>query len=637
MPLKAFGFCYLMIMLIIAGCKKDLTNDLPDNQLSELKNWYDIEKAKSTAKTGSLPGLTPLWNTVISFEDNRGNLVYEVSLSNPNHIFSALTEIDKSKSQEYEKRSLFKLVLIKDKSSGATSGAYMNIIAADNKQNLQAIHYKKAPGFNGNIQYYYITGAFNTGWRYTNGKIDMKYTTFNPFGKGVHTETTIPCGSTPRYGNFCFELEGGGQSCETKIIGYDQKLCQVMSDNPYDGEGEEGGFVPGGPEEPTDTSRGKNFGTDPNCLNCKVPISDKEEFLAYCRGAGLTVKAPFHTTVTLQNGETYEGTITEIRESNGELGAVYFEPDESSSLFEVGYIYKINGTVPSSGNNSSGTPSTLYIGTGGQIVSFESQFPDSGGGWTYTESSAQLLTNLLGLNTRESIFLSSHQEIANEIKAYLATNAYSIESKEFAGWAVIYIIENPEVLFKELSDSNALNITLPNLDASELNSYPKFKALVNDLPNFLTHYPNILKALSLTTGLTEKRIKELMQPGKGPKVIVINNLKDADGNDVVGQFDNKNKILKIDNGYVNDLDIANTPTKYQAIGLILTITTLHEFVHFGRDANNLPKRMAGVVTGKGSYEAGWYFEDIITAPGSNRLEPANAQEWLRYYRVKSRQ
>ncbi|WP_322974285.1 hypothetical protein [Pedobacter sp. PF22-3] len=163
------------------------------------------------------------------------------------------------------------------------------------------------------------------------------------------------------------------------------------------------------------------------------------------------------------------------------------------------------------------------------------------------------------------------------------------------------------------------------------------KLLVNDLPNFLTHYPNILKALSLTTGLTEKRIKELMQPGKGPKVIVINNLKDANGNDVVGQFDNKNKILKIDNGYVNDLDIANTPTKYQALGLILTITTLHEFVHFGRDANNLPKRMAGVVTGKGSYEAGWYFEDIIAAPGSNRLEPANAQEWLRYYRVKSRQ
>lgn len=207
----------------------------------------------------------------------------------------------------------------------------------------------------------------------------------------------------------------------------------------------------------------------------------------------------------------------------------------------------------------------------------------------------------------------------------------------FGQWALDYVMENPEVIFAELKDNNAANIVLPNLDISELDNYPKFKSLVGDLPQFLLRYPNILKALSLTTGLTETRIKQLMQPGKGPKVRVVNNLRDANGNDVVGQFDDSNKILKIDNGYISDLDNANTPTKYQAIGLILTITTLHEFVHFGRDANNLPKRMAGIITGKGSYEAGWYFEDIITAPGSYRLEPANAQDWLRYYRVKSRQ
>lgn len=41
--------------------------------------------------------------------------------------------------------------------------------------------------------------------------------------------------------------------------------------------------------------------------------------------------------------------------------------------------------------------------------------------------------------------------------------------------------------------------------------------------------------------------------------------------------------------------------------MILTITTLHEFVDYGRDINNLPKRMAGLKTGKGSIEAGVYF------------------------------
>lgn len=60
-----------------------------------------------------------------------------------------------------------------------------------------------------------------------------------------------------------------------------------------------------------------------------------------------------------------------------------------------------------------------------------------------------------------------------------------------------------------------------------------------------------------------------MQPGKSPKDIFVNDLKDAAGNDVVG-------------------------AKYHVIRLILTITTLHEFVQFGRDANNLSKRMAGL-------------------------------------------
>ncbi|MFF5379967.1 hypothetical protein [Pedobacter suwonensis] len=258
---------------------------------------------------------------------------------------------------------------------------------------------------------------------------------------------------------------------------------------------------------------------------------------------------------------------------------------------------------------------------------------------TTTQTPQQYFINYFDPDGAELSFINNplNGEAVIELSKYLIKNGSSIDNTNFVHWSLRYLIENPETICRELIDNNTLTINLPNLDVSELNGYPKFKALVNDLPNFLTHYPNILKALSLTTGLTEKRIRELMQPGKGPKVIVINNLKDGNGNDVVGQFDDKNKILKIDNGYVNDLDIANTPTKYQALGLILTITTLHEFVHFGRDANNLPKRMAGVVTGKGSYEAGWYFEDIIAAPGSNRLEPSNAQEWLRYYRVKSRQ
>lgn len=84
--------------------------------------------------------------------------------------------------------------------------------------------------------------------------------------------------------------------------------------------------------------------------------------------------------------------------------------------------------------------------------------------------------------------------------------------------------DNPDVPFSELVNANNipnLNIDLSNLDVSELDNYPEFKKLVVDLPNFLNKYPNIIKALSYTTGFTEKKIKELMQPGKGPKVKLI--------------------------------------------------------------------------------------------------------------------
>ncbi|RBQ11704.1 hypothetical protein [Pedobacter miscanthi] len=152
-----------------------------------------------------------------------------------------------------------------------------------------------------------------------------------------------------------------------------------------------------------------------------------------------------------------------------------------------------------------------------------------------------------------------NRAIADELVAYMDNIQTPTQNDiDFLNWSIAYLKENPEVVFSELKDANNANIVLPNLDLSALNNYPKFRALVNDLPNFLTSYPNILKALSLTNGLTEKKIKDLMQPGKGPKVIVVNNLKDAAGNDVVGQFDNVNKILKIGNGYVDDLDRATT-------------------------------------------------------------------------------
>lgn len=139
-----------------------------------------------------------------------------------------------------------------------------------------------------------------------------------------------------------------------------------------------------------------------------------------------------------------------------------------------------------------------------------------------------------------------------------------------------------------------------------------------------------MEALSHFTGFSEGKIKELMKPGKGPKVIVVKNLQNG-GRDISGLYDPVNKVLKIDDGYVNGLDIVNSPIRYQAIGLLLTITTLHEFVHYGRDINGMPDR---IPSGNGSkYEAGVAFEDSITPGNTGALDSYTAIDWLNYYKI----
>ena len=124
-----------------------------------------------------------------------------------------------------------------------------------------------------------------------------------------------------------------------------------------------------------------------------------------------------------------------------------------------------------------------------------------------------------------------------------------------------------------------------------------------------------------------------MQPGKGPKVIVIKNLKDKNGYDILGHYDKATKTLQIDDGYVNGLSIVNSPARYQGIGLILVISTLHEFAHFGTNENALLPVITNRIKDPG-YEPGWYFEDAITPTGVGRLMPENAFEWMKYYKIK---
>ncbi|WEK17790.1 MAG: hypothetical protein P0Y49_13380 [Candidatus Pedobacter colombiensis] len=97
------------------------------------------------------------------------------------------------------------------------------------------------------------------------------------------------------------------------------------------------------------------------------------------------------------------------------------------------------------------------------------------------------------LSDSEVSFLNNNSNIVEELLNYL--QAETLETKEFGKWAIAYLNENTDATFSELIQANDISnstINLPILDVSELTNYPKFKALVNDLPNFLTRYPNIL-------------------------------------------------------------------------------------------------------------------------------------------------
>lgn len=421
----------------------------------------------------------------------------------------------------------------------------------------------------------------------------------------------------------------------TKVY-VDDELVSVREE--YLGTTCDGEFTGGGSGSNGDGNGDGNFGEDANCRNCVVSADNFLALKAYARAAGLTVYPAFASTLTLVDGTQYTGIFVEIRAANGTLVVTYFSPNENSSLFTTGYYYSIGNKGPSGTNN----PPNI-VSPNGAVWNFGATPSQVGGGWgsqsaTYGRAPEfQHLINALGLSTTEVVFLDNLPKVVDALNIYLQTYGETLENKEFAKWAVGYLMDFPDTDINKLIEVNSIpdsNINIPNLDVSELNAYPAFKALVEDLPNFLLANPKILKALEATTGFSKAKIMKLMQPGKGPKVRVVNDLRDSQGNRVIGNFnrDINPNLLRIDAAYVSGLGSASNTFRAKELSFILLITTLHEFVHYGRATNDLSKFINQ--PGWGDREAGNYFEDKIMPPGSSRLEPETAKEWLRYYKIR---
>ena len=246
----------------------------------------------------------------------------------------------------------------------------------------------------------------------------------------------------------------------------------------------------------------------------------------------------------------------------------------------------------------------------------------------------QLIIQLEIADVHQMNLVNSDAMLVLQLQSYLNVSSNSIDSENFARWAVAYLTVNTDITFSEIEQMNSIpnsTITLPNIiDVTHLSDYPAFKSMVENLPTFLTQNPEVLNSLSRYTGFSKAKIMQLMQPGKGPKVELVSNLSDTNGNELLGHYDRANKILQIRKELIVGLDKVQSPKRYKALGMLLAITTLHEFVHYGRDINKLSIRllMNGI-----SYEPGLLFELSISPPYNyNYISRNNAIEWANFYK-----
>jgi|GEM_PF-1885928 len=246
---------------------------------------------------------------------------------------------------------------------------------------------------------------------------------------------------------------------------------------------------------------------------------------------------------------------------------------------------------------------------------------------------AQFLINTLSIyDVQSGEFLNNNPAISEALINYLDANGATTENKDFIKWAIGYLMENPDVPFSELVEANNIpnsSINLPNLiDTTGLSPYPSFKTIVSNMPAFLNEHPEVIASLSRYTGFSKTKIMQLMQPGKGPKIELVSNLND-NGNPVFGQYIKGSSTLKIKKELVVGLDKVQSPNRYAAIGMLLAIVTLHEFVHYGRDVNKLTKRIN--INGI-SYEAGLIFELSISPTNNyNYIDRNNAIDWVKFF------
>lgn len=123
------------------------------------------------------------------------------------------------------------------------------------------------------------------------------------------------------------------------------------------------------------------------------------------------------------------------------------------------------------------------------------------------------------------------------------------------------------------------------LKPSDQRKYPRFTAMIKELPAIVKNDVKIMRSLKLWSGLTEAQILDKLKFGQGPEIII---------KELTGKYGYFNRLedpnaFNISASFVRGLEQSNLLGTQQATAFLLGVTVLHEFVHQARAANGLDR------------------------------------------------
>jgi hypothetical protein len=263
------------------------------------------------------------------------------------------------------------------------------------------------------------------------------------------------------------------------------------------------------------------------------------------------------------------------------------------------------GSTGGSGSPDGGTPSG-WSGDGGLYNEYLDD--DPGYSVPVVPTYSEYLIDILNLTNSDLIdFISNgSNNIDRDLALFLRIHGETQANIDFVNWALTYLKENTtlnvgQLLSKiglahlDLNDPLLLNKLL-RVDLETRVNYPKFSHLVDNMDKTVKANPKVLSALIQFSGMTESQILADLKPGQGP-LIKIQDLtypREAFGK-FNSQISETTLFLNIDDvsyfeqkvpaNYITQLNYSDQ--RSQAIAYVLALTTLHEYVHYGRYTNNL--------------------------------------------------